>query len=219
MSIGDVVAALNTAMGGQATFSLASDGTLSMTPSAANAGYQLNIAQDTTARGTTGLSFSQLFGLGSQQLYLQAQNFALNPAIASQPARIALAQGAITPTSAVGDAIVSNGDTRGLLALQNVADTRRTFQAVGTFGAQTATLGQYAGSFYQDVASRSSAADANKTAQNDRLTEAQSRRSSVSGVNLDEELSNMMLYQQAYAAGARMLQTVQQLYDSLFQIQ
>ena len=53
--------------------------------------------------------------------------------------------------------------------------------------------------FYQDVATRSSAASTNATTQDDRLSEAQSRQSSTSGVNLDEELSNMMIYQQAYA--------------------
>ncbi len=219
MSVGDVVAALNTSMGGAATFSLGPDGTLSMTPSAGNAGFQLDISNDTTSRGTTGLSFSQLFGLGTQQLFAQAQNFSVNDAIVRQPARLALAQGNIQPTSVAGDAVVSNGDTRGLIALQSVSDTRRPFQAIGTLGARTSTLGDYAAAFYQDVSTRSNAATANQTAQNDRLTEANTRKSSVSGVNLDEELSNMMLYQQAYSAGARMLQVVQQLYDTLFQIQ
>jgi flagellar hook-associated protein 1 FlgK len=165
------------------------------------------------------MSFSQLFGLGTQQLYAQAQNFSVNSAIVRQPARIALAQGNITSTSVAGDAIVSNGDTRGLIALQSVSDTRRTFQAIGTLGAQTSTLGDYAAAFYQDVSTRSNAAASAQTAQSDRLTEVKTRQSSVSGVNLDEELSNMMLYQQAYAAGARMLQVVNQLYDTLFQIQ
>jgi flagellar hook-associated protein 1 FlgK len=219
MTIGDVIAALNTAMGGAASFALAPDGTLAMTPSAGNSGTQLDISNDTTSRGTTGLSFSQLFGLGTQQLYAQAQNFSVNAAIVKQPARIAMAQGNIGATPQVGDAIVSNGDTRGLIALQGVSDTRRTFQAIGTLGAQTSTLGDYAAAFYQDVSTRSNAAASAQTAQGDRLTEVKTRQSSVSGVNLDEELSNMMLYQQAYAAGARMLQVVNQLYDTLFQIQ
>ena len=66
---------------------------------------------------------------------------------------------------------------------------------------------------------RSQTAKTNNTSQTDRLTEAKSRQSSVSGVNLDEELTNMMAYQQAYSASARILQTVQSLYDTLLQVQ
>jgi len=50
------------------------------------------------------------------------------------------------------------------------------------------------------------------------LTEAQSQQSQVSGVNLDQQLSNMILYQQAYSAGARILQTADQVYTTLLAI-
>ena len=40
-----------------------------------------------------------------------------------------------------------------------------------------------------------------------------------SGVSLDEELMHLTTYQQAYAAGARLLTVVNQLYDTLLQIQ
>jgi flagellar hook-associated protein 1 FlgK len=219
MTVDDVITALNTAMNGSASFTLGTDGKLSMALSPSTTGYQLNVTNDTTVRGTTGMSFSQLFGMGTQQLYAQSQNFQVNPAVVREPGRIALAQASITPTTGAGETIVAGGDTRGLIALQNVSDTRRTFGAIGTLGTQTATLNDYAAAFYQDVATRSSTATANQQAQADRLTEATARQQSVSGVNLDEELSNMMLYQQAYAAGARMLQTVNSLFDTLFQIQ
>ena len=58
----------------------------------------------------------------------------------------------------------------------------------------------------------------NNTAAGDQLTEAQTRQSQVSGVNLDNELSNMVLYQQAYSAGARVLTTANQLFSTLLQI-
>ena len=43
--------------------------------------------------------------------------------------------------------------------------------------------------------------------------------SSNSGVNLDEELTNLTTYQQAYSASARILTVVDQLYHTLLQIQ
>jgi flagellar hook-associated protein 1 FlgK len=218
MSIGDIVTALNTSFGGAASFTLGADGSLKMTPSTANAGYQLNVTKDSTTRGTTGMSFTQLFGLGVQQLGAQAEGFALSPDVANSPQRLAFAEPSLTATSATGDPIVGSGDTRGLLALQNLATAQQSFGAVGALGAQTTSLGGYAAGFYQDIAIQSQAADSDSTQQSDRLQEAQSRQSQVSGVNLDEELSNMMIYQQAYGAGARILQVVQQMYDTLLQV-
>lgn len=219
MSIGDVVNALNTSFGGAASFALNADGSLSMTPSAANAGYQLQVNTDTTQRGTTGTSFTQLFGLGMNTPTALTSGFALDPSIAASPSRLALAQSSISASSVAGDSILGAGDNRGLLALQNLQNSNQSFAGAGALNAQSSTLNAYADSFYQDAATRGAAAQANATTQSDRLTEAQSRQSSNSGVNLDEELSNMMTYQQAYSAGARMLTVVGQLYDTLLQIQ
>jgi len=44
------------------------------------------------------------------------------------------------------------------------------------------------------------------------------RRESVSGVNLDEELANLIIYQQAYTASARMISFVQEMLDELVNI-
>ena len=190
-----------------------------MTPSAASKNYQLNVTNDTTSRGATGMSFTQLFGLGITQAAAPATNFSVNPAITAQPGLLAFGQPSIDASTAAGDAVVSHGDARGILALQNLSSVRQSFAQVGALGAQSSTLSDFAGAFYQDVATRSQTASAANTAQTDRLTEAQSRQSSNSGVNLDEELSNMMMYQQAYSAGARMLDVVQKLYDTLLQVQ
>jgi flagellar hook-associated protein 1 FlgK len=218
MSIGNIVSALNTSFNGAATFSLNAKGALTMTPSVANSSDTLNVTSDTTTRGTTGMSFTALFGLGANQAVAQAQGFSVAPSITSSPSSLPFAQSNITSSTVAGDSILGSGDNRGLLALQNIADANQTFAAAGSMSAQSTTLNDYAASFYQDVATRSNAASDNNTTQTDRLTEAQSRQASTSGVNLDEELSNMMTYQQAYGAAARMLQVGQQLYDTLIQM-
>lgn len=218
MTVGDVVSALNTAMGGAATFALNSDGSLGMTPAAGYSDYQLNVTKDTTERGTTGMSFSVLFGLGTTQAAAQAADFSLTSAMSGSPQNLPFAQPQIDATTAAGDSVVTPGDARGLQALQNVTDTKVSFAAAGGFPAQSVTLNDYINGFYQDAATRTQTAQTNQTTQSDRLTEAQSRQAQTSGVNLDEELSNMMMYQQAYNAGARMLSTVQQLYDTLLQL-
>ncbi|HEY1613886.1 MAG TPA: flagellar hook-associated protein FlgK [Rhizomicrobium sp.] len=218
MTVGDIVNALNTSFGGAETFALGSDGTLKATPSSSYAGYQLNVASDTTQRGTTGLSFTSLFGLGAQQSNTLAQTMAVNPAMVSNPAQIPLGQSSITDSTVAGDPIVGSGDSSGVLALETVGTANQSFPAAGGIGSGNMTLGDYAGAFYQDVATRSTAAQSSSTTASDQLSEAQARQSQVSGVNLDEELSNMVVYQQAYSASARIITTVQQLYDTLLQM-
>ncbi len=215
MTIGNVVSALNTAMGGTTTFTLNSDGSITTAPSSNYPGYQLQVAADTTQRGTTGMSFTEMFGIGSNQQAQQAASFAVNPAIVNSPGRLAFGQANLSASGPV----VGSSDSSGLIALQNLQSAQQTFSSAGDLGQQVTSLGNYAGSLYQDIATRGATAAANKTAQDARLTEAQTRQSSASGVNLDEELSNMMIYQRAYSAGARMLSVVDQLYQTLLQIQ
>ena len=218
MSIGDVVTAMNTSFGGAGTFSLGSDGSIKFTPSAGNSSDTLTTTADTTQRGGTGMSFTQMFGIGVNQAATQAQGFAVNSNMAASPSSLPFAQSNITASTVAGDSILGSGDARGLIALQNLANARQTFGAAGGMGSQVSTLSDYAANFYQDISTRSNAASNASTTQGDRLAEAQTRQASESGVSLDEELSNMMIFQQAYAASARMLQVGQSLYDTLLQM-
>ncbi|HXB52557.1 MAG TPA: flagellar hook-associated protein FlgK [Rhizomicrobium sp.] len=218
-TVGNVISALNTALGGAATLTLNTDGSISTADSALYPGYSLNVTGDTTQRGTTGVSFSELFGLGSNALAQQAQGFSVTSAVANNPARLGSATPGITATTVAGNNIVEAGDNSGAIAFENAINTTKSFQAAGGISAQTASLSDYAASFYQNLSTQSNAVTTNQTTQDDRLTEANSRVASYSGVNLDEELTNLTSYQQAYAAGARILTTVDALYQTLLQIQ
>jgi flagellar hook-associated protein 1 len=215
MTVGDVVDALNTAMGGMATFALNGDGSITSSPSSGYAGYRLLVGNDTTQRGSTGMSFTELFGIGANQTAQQASAFSVASAVAASPSRLAFGQADLSSSGP----IVGSDDSSGLLALQNLESTRQTFAQAGALGRQVVTLGNYAAGFYQNVSTRGAGIASNKTAQDDRLTEAQARQSSVSGVSLDEELSNMVLYQQAYAAGARLMNVADELLTTLLEIQ
>ena len=217
-TIGDVVAALNTAMGGAATFTLNSDGSISSSTSALYPGYALNVTGDTTQRGATAMSFTQIFGIGANAQSMQASGFSLTAALSANPARLGFASPAITSSSTVGSTIVSAGDNAGAIALQNAITRSQNFGAAGGIAAQAASLSDYAATFYQNLSTQSNSVTVNQTTQADRRTEAESRLTSNSGVNLDEELMALASYQQAYAAGARILSVVDQLYKTLLQI-
>lgn len=217
-TMGNIVTALNVAMGGAATFTLNPDGSMSTATSGLYPGYALNVTGDTTQRGGTGMSFTQIFGMGANAQASQAVGFSLTSAVSANPARVGFASPAITPTSVAGDTIVSAGDNSGAIALQNVITKTQAFQAAGGIAGLTASLSDYAASFYQNVSTQSNAVTANQTTQDDRLSEAQARIASDSGVNLDEELTALTSYQQAYAAGARLLTVVNQMYEDLLNI-
>nr|WP_243846291.1 flagellar hook-associated protein FlgK [Rhizomicrobium palustre] len=215
MTVNQALTAINTALGSSGSLSLNADGSVSTALSSklTSGGYQLQVASDTTSRGTTGVSFSQLFGIGANTLGQQSVNFSVKDAVLSDPSRLALCRPATTGTQ-----IISPGDTKGLLALQALTTSKQSFDKAGTLAAQTASLGDYASGMYQDIATKSADAASNKTTQADRLTEAQNRMANQSGVNLDEELSNMIIYQRSYSASARLLNTVSDLYDVLLSI-
>lgn len=219
MSVGDVVSALNTAMGGATTFTLNADGSLSTSNSALYSDYTLNVTSDSTTRGTTGVSISQLFGLGSGAGAARAAGFGVTAQVTGDPGRIGFGQAQIDAASTVGDVVLSAGDNSGAIAMQNVINGSRSFAAAGAMAAQTASLSDYVAGFYQNISTQSNSVSANQTTQDDRLAEAQSRQASNSGVNLDEELTSLTSYQQAYAASARLLTVVGKLYDTLLQIQ
>ncbi len=218
-TVGNVISALNSALGGAATFTLNSDGSISTAKSALYSDYQLNVTGDTTQRGSTGISFTKLFGIGDNNLANQAIGFAVAPAVASAPQSLGFGTPKITGATVAGDSIITGGDNSGAIALQNITTADRNFSAAGGISAQRESLSDYAASFYQQVSTLSNAVTQNQTTQDDRLQEAQSRMAADSGVSLDEELTNLTTYQQAYTAGARLLTVVDQLYQTLMQIQ
>jgi len=216
-TIGDMVSALNTAFAGNATFALDANGQLQATPAPGYERYELEVRLDTTQRGGTGESFTSVFGIGTGEALARASAFSLSPEIAGSAQRLAFAQPTLTATTALGAAVVTPGDNRGLLALQDALNQPHAFAQAGGLPARTASLTDYAAAFYQDISSRTTAVDFNRNAQNTRLTHAQQSQSRVEGVNLDEELEKMMVLQQAYNAGARLITVAQQLYDELLE--
>lgn len=217
-SIGDVVSALNSALGGAVSFTLNNDGSISVANSPSYSNYQLYVTGDTTERGTTGLSFTSMFGIGTQAPADQAANFSVTSLVANSPDDIPLANPAITSGSVAGDTIVEGGDSAGAIALENVPTKTVNFPAAGGIAGQAASLTNYAAAFYQNLSAQSNTVTSNQTTQSDRLQEAQQQLSSNSGVNLDEELTNLTTYQQAYSASARVLNVVDQLYQTLMQM-
>jgi flagellar hook-associated protein 1 FlgK len=217
-TIGDMVTALNTAFTGKATFALDANGQMQVTPAAGYSGYELEVTLDSTARGTTGVSFSSLFGMGIGEKMARARDFSLSSALQGSPQLLAFAQSALNAATALSSVVAAPGDNRGLLALQNLINQPHAFSPAGDLSGRSVTFNDYTAAFYQEVASRGNAIEASKTAEDARLQVATKNQSEKAGVNLDEELANMIALQQAYNAGGRLIQVVQQLSDELMKV-
>jgi len=68
------------------------------------------------------------------------------------------------------------------------------------------------------VGSQTRSADINRQAQESLVTTLNARRESVSGVNLDEEAANLVRFQQAYQAAARVIGVADDLFASLLNV-
>ncbi|WP_417347612.1 flagellar hook-associated protein FlgK [Ferrimonas sp.] len=105
------------------------------------------------------------------------------------------------------------GDNSNLKELVALADKTLTFGSLGL----DVTLGDAFASKLGELGSRSQQAklDADSSLQAQRR--AQGEWAGVSGVNLDEEGANLILYQQAYQANAKVISTADQLFQTVLQ--
>ena len=79
----------------------------------------------------------------------------------------------------------------------------------------TATFTDYASTILSYNATAQKANDNDLQAQTSLTDELSNKNASISGVNLDEELASMVVYEQAYIAAARLITTTQQLFKVL----
>lgn len=125
-------------------------------------------------------------------------------------------QVAITGTPASGDTFnvqantSGRGDNRNALLLAGVLDK-------GFLNSGTTSVNSAVGSWIADIGVKSNQAQANQTTQTAVYNDLYATQQNQSGVNLDEEAANMIRYQQAYAAAAKIISTSSTLFDSLMQ--
>jgi flagellar hook-associated protein 1 FlgK len=129
---------------------------------------------------------------------IDAEDIALRPDMESDPTKLA--------ASATGDP-GDNGVLLDMIALQNV-DVDGLGTSLGTF------YGNVIGEVGFSVSSTANALEVEQFL----VDNLNQRRESVSGVNVDEELVNMIEYEQAFGAAAQYIQVVNSLSETLLSI-
>lgn len=123
-----------------------------------------------------------------------------------------------TGTMRTTDGGVSSLGNDNITALSKAGDTRFAFPAAGGLNAQTTTITGYMNQITSNVsvvvADAKSRADYAETITN----QIQELKSSISGVNMNEELSLMLIYQNSFQASARIVNVVNDLFDTLLSV-
>jgi flagellar hook-associated protein 1 len=156
-------------------------------------------------------------GLGEATTGLAA-GLAVRADIAADPSKIA--RGVVQWDAGLGSAgsyFLGRGDGTAIAELSQAMSGTAGFATAGAFAATSDSLAGYAGRILGDNASRAAAVEERQAFQQDFVATLKAKSDSIRGVNLDEELSDLMLYEQAYSASARVLSVIQRMYDALEQ--
>jgi flagellar hook-associated protein 1 FlgK len=217
-TVQNLVTALNASSGGvglYGQFTLDSSGGLTFAPNTPG-GASISVVTDKTSRGVGGPSISQLFGIGDQQRASRTDSFSVRADIAAAPNKISFAT--LDLAAGAGQPVLAIGDGSGALKLAQAGVSVLNFDAAGGLAATSTTINQYAAQFAGALGNKAAAAASASTNAQAVQTEADSRRQSVEGVNLDQELVSLTTYQQAYNASARLVTASQDMFTTLLKM-
>jgi flagellar hook-associated protein 1 FlgK len=160
----------------------------------ANTGYQFHFSGDDS---------NVLMAVGMNTFFdgSDASDMAVNGVIQSDGNKIAAAV----------DHDALPGDNRNALAISDLQDATIL---VGN----TSTFDGYFNSLVGTVGASSSDAKANVEHQTLMVEQLENRREQISGVSLDEEMTNLMKFQHAYDASAQMIRVVDEMLDTIIEL-
>lgn len=140
---------------------------------------------------------------------ITAATIELNPSIANNPDLIA------SSLRVDGTQVVKGNNTMALLISQ-LKDTKFSFTGGATTSLiQQGTLDDYFRAIVGQLGVQSKEASRQSDNQVALVDQIESRRLSVSGVSLDEEMSNMIKFQHAYTAAARVMTAFDEMLDKI----
>lgn len=142
---------------------------------------------------------------------LNAGNITLNPAIVANSNLIASSMR--VDTNADGSETVISGNNSLAVLFSQMRDTRFDFD--GDAGLNMNTVDSYFRSVVGQLGVQAAEATRMQSNQQIIVEQVESRRQSVSGVSLDEEMSNMIKFQHAYNAAARNMTMIDEILDKV----
>lgn len=155
---------------------------------------------------------------------ITAANISVNSAVLNNKNLVAaarLTQAQYADYQATGKYSDSIGNNANVTMLQNSRSNKydKTYDSGGhETDLGNVTLETYLSNFVGEVGSKVDAINTDSKTQSSVLSSIKSQLSSETGVNLDEELTDMLKYQRAYEAAARVFSTVNTILQELIQL-
>jgi len=145
-----------------------------------------------------------------------AQGIAVNSTLINAPEKIS--RGAMQWNSDINEYYLSEGDNATALDLSAAVTSKVSFDSAGGLYAGKHTFSEYASAAISVVAGESSHSKDTMDYQKTLNESLDFQYTSFSGVNLDEEVSSMVDFQQAYTAAARVISVIQEMLKTLTDI-
>ena len=144
-----------------------------------------------------------------------AASIAVRAEIVANPSLISRAELSDSSTLAATDQGVTIGGQAVAERIANLFNAPLSFQAVGQLPAGSKTLAGYATGILSLNATQAQAATENQATKKFLHDTLQDKTRSISAVNLDEEMANMIMLENSYAASARVITTASEMFDTL----
>ncbi len=226
----DILASINGAAGNTTvTAAINTSGELTLTTTGAGIALQ-NIDSAITGTVTTSAaytksgSFGYFFGMNdllvANDEFNEAGTMSVRSDIVSTPSLISRGQINQIPVGQpnAGDYYLSEGDNAVAQLLADKFTDDISFAASGNLGAITGTLAEYGARIVSEQSSRASSNAGDLDFQESFVGQLDYQRSSISDVNVDEELANLIVFEQSFAAASRVIATTNSMFEELVNI-
>lgn len=212
-NVGAVIAAINGAFGANATASLTADGELQIV--ANNTGEGISINPMDSSVGTDAQGFSDYFGLSGLFYGTGAEDIAVSTYLETDPSALPAGALSSSATLMVGDTGIFVGDGTVAKAGNEAITNPTSFSAAGNFGAQSVTLDSYVDKILADAAGQAARAAQDADTAQFVLKQSQTTLQNLTGVNIDEEMTNLVDLESKYSASATLIATIQAMLEEL----
>lgn len=208
-TVNDLITAINGALPADVLASINPTGQLSIDGLLGNGVF---VDAGTASFAPDGENFLEYFGMNNLFDGAGAADISVSEYLISDAANLATSR---VQSTTVGDDALSIGDSSLTAEMLDTLTADYSYGVAGNFAAQDEKIVNYVDKIIADIAYRASNADTDATIRTELMDQTRTTLKNLSGVNIDEEMANLVDLQAKYEASATMVRTLQEMFDTL----